>query len=132
LKCHSFTGVIAMIARLCLSSLVLALVAGVASADPKRPLRGPAQWRPCGPGDSSTGNKCAPQMYRGADMRPACETHDQCYANKSGTQKECDQRFLADMKRQCDLAGNPAGCYRRARVLYFLVRIAGADAYKNG
>ena len=121
-----------MLARLVLVGVALAAVSGPASADTNRPLRGPFQWRPCGPGDTNTGNKCAPQTYRGVDMRPACQAHDNCYANKSGSQKQCDQRFLADLKARCDQGGNPGGCYRRARILYLLVRIGGADAYKNG
>lgn len=120
-----------MLARFLLVGIALALVANLASADTKRPLRGPLQWRPCGPGNTNTGNTCAPQTYRGADLRPACHNHDKCYENKSGTQKECDERFLADMKAQCDKAGNPCGCYRRARILYTLVRIGGRSAYEK-
>ena len=115
-------------ARSLLVGLALALMTSSASA---QPFRGPLQWRPCGPGDTATGNQCAPQTYRGVDLRPACQAHDNCYGSKSGTQKECDLRFRDDLRALCDAGGNPCGCYRRAQILYLAVRIGGKSAYEK-
>ena len=118
-----------MLARAQLAGLVFALTATSALADTRRPLRGPAQWRPCGPGDTRTGNTCAPQTVKGIDMRPACEAHDTCYNKRPLNRKQCDQKFRDDVRALCDANGNPRGCHRRAQVLYLLVRVGGAEVF---
>ena len=120
-----------MLARFLLAAVAVVFVAGSASADTRRPFRGPFQWRPCGPGDTHTGNKCSPQTFKGADLRPACAAHDACYENKPLNRKQCDLKFRSDLRALCDAGGNPRGCYRRANVLYLLVRVAGADAFRR-
>jgi hypothetical protein len=113
-----------MLARVLLVGIVLVAAAGSASAQPKR-------WRPCGPGDTTTGNRCVPQTFRGVDFRPACQNHDRCYEQRR-PQKACDREFRDQMRALCDAGGNPRGCYRRAQVYYLMVRLVGWTAYTGG
>jgi hypothetical protein len=72
-------------------------------------------YRPCGVGDSWSGNRLVKQGFFGADFRPACQAHDTCEA----APRDCDRQFLSDMYATCDSSTNPRKCRKKARS-YFL------------
>uniref|UniRef100_A0A7M5X6Y9 Uncharacterized protein n=2 Tax=Clytia hemisphaerica TaxID=252671 RepID=A0A7M5X6Y9_9CNID len=89
----------------------------------------------CGSGWSAK----IPYMYKKL-LTPACNKHDVCYScgKKFGwSQKPCDVRFKKDMYRlcRCKLTGwrvvlRPL-CYKRALLLYSIVRLFGKKHYNK-
>ncbi len=86
-------------------------------------------WRPCGPGNSCGGNRLFRQGSHGADFRPACQAHDDCYQNGCGRRKDCDRQFRDEMFAACDCSSNPGACRRHARAHYIGARLFGWLAY---
>ncbi len=86
-------------------------------------------WRPCGPGETYSGNRFIPQGAFGADARPACERHDQCYRDVVTGRKVCDQTFRNELRCECEHSTHPWLCKRFAGLAYFGVRVAGRSAY---
>lgn len=116
-----------------LTVLALALVCGLSdSASAAGRSRGPTScpwWRPCGPGETFGGNKRIPQGAFGADARPSCERHDQCYRDAVTGRKVCDQNFRNDLRCECENSTHPWLCKRLAGVAYALVRVSGRSSY---
>ncbi|QEL14099.1 hypothetical protein [Limnoglobus roseus] len=86
-------------------------------------------WRPCGPGETYGGNKRVPQGAFGADARPACEKHDQCYRDAVTGRKICDKAFRDDLRSACENSRHPWACKRAAGLGYVAVRVAGRSSY---
>lgn len=82
-------------------------------------------WRPCGPGNTWGGNKLCAQGFYGADFRPACQRHDECYESGCCNRKACDQQFYHDMCEACECSTNPAACRRKAKMYYTAARLFG-------
>jgi len=89
------------------------------------------QRRPCGPSFIPAPFRIlVPQRAGGADLRPACRVHDQCYAGECGfSREECDCQFLHNMLCQCECARNPKKCQRKAWMYYNLVSKFGESSY---
>lgn len=77
---------------------------------------------PCGP-DSFPGplRFLLPQGHKGADFRPWCRKHDDCYDTPGSIQKVCDDRFLEDLLAECEHSWRPGGCRRKVRIFHWLV-----------
>lgn len=82
-------------------------------------------WRPCGPGNSWTGNRWLPQGFYGADFRPACANHDACLASGNFSRRECDEQFHQNMLNACANSSNPRACARQAHKYYAAARLFG-------
>ncbi len=91
------------------------------------------QRRPCGPSFIPAPLRIfIPQRAGGADLRPACRNHDQCYSGQRGLSRdECDQNFLQDMLSQCDCARNPKKCQRKAWMYYNLAKKFGESSFQK-
>jgi hypothetical protein len=89
-----------------------------------------ADDRPCGPeGLPPALRALVPQGFRGADFRPACRKHDQCYVYGE-SKKSCDRQFLNQLKNACGSSARPRACRRRVRRMYVAVRLFGRRAYR--
>ena len=84
--------------------------------------------RSCGVGPMSF---LTPQGHRGADFRPACSRHDDCYSSGLFSRKQCDRDFLNGMLCSCQNSKNPAACARRARFMHMNVRLFGGLFYNK-
>jgi len=70
------------------------------------------------------------QGAAGADFRPACRQHDQCYAKGTCVPKEqCDREFLDNALRACDQSWWPNHCRRKAHFMSWLIETFGASSY---
>ncbi|WP_165225430.1 hypothetical protein [Aquisphaera insulae] len=76
-------------------------------------------YRPCGAGDTWTGNRLVKQGFFGADFRPACQGHDTC----ERAPRDCDRQFLRDMYAACENSTDPSRCRRKARNYYMGSRV---------
>ena len=86
---------------------------------------------PCGPeGVPPFLKRLIPQGFAGADFRPACRQHDDCYDNHGVPRKHCDQAFRADMYRACENSRHPRLCRMTANRRYRTVRLLGAPYRK--
>jgi hypothetical protein len=89
-----------------------------------------ADDRPCGPANLPPALQAlVPQGHRGADFRPACRRHDDCYVY-GGSKKSCDRQFLNDLRSSCEASARPRACRRRVRRMYVAVRLFGRRAYR--
>ena len=88
--------------------------------------------RPCGPESAPRLVKWfIPQGVAGADFRPACRHHDQCYATPGVDRAACDCQFLNEMLAQCAASRNPRRCHRVACRMYRAVRKYGQHAFER-
>ena len=88
--------------------------------------------RPCGP-DSMTGplRLLIPQGVSGADFRPACRRHDDCYDTPGANKSACDRRYLQEMQCACNQSRHPILCRIVARLMYRATARHGADAFRS-
>lgn len=82
-------------------------------------------WRPCGWGNTWGGNRLFPQGANGADFRPACQAHDDCYANGCNRRGDCDRQFRNDMFQACECSNHPGLCRMKARYYFTVTRVFG-------
>lgn len=92
------------------------------------PALGDCNGRPCGVGPLRA---LTPQGHRGADFRPACQQHDNCYSRGLFSRKQCDNAYLQNMLCACQNSRNPAACERRAKWMHLNVRLFGGLFYKK-
>lgn len=104
--------------RLILAFLCFCTMNSFASAD--------CNGRPCGVGPMRW---LTPQGHRGADFRPACQQHDNCYSQGLFSRKTCDNNYLNGMLSACQNSRNPKACARRARFMHGGVRLFGGLFY---
>jgi len=88
-------------------------------------------WRPCGPGETYSGNKRIPQGAFGVDIRPACERHDRCYEDPTTGRKVCDDAFHRELRCMCESSTHPWLCKRAAKLGYISIRLFGGGSKSN-
>ena len=88
------------------------------------------QRRPCGP-DSLKGpaRLLIPQGGGGADFRPTCEAHDNCYGTLGSDRDQCDLNWKSDMLSACQSANRKCACRRRAKFMHRVVSKHGQGAF---
>jgi RHS repeat-associated protein len=68
-------------------------------------------------------------------FKPACDSHDGCYGVCGASKQLCDDKFLKDMKAECDKAiSNPIlkqKCYQNAESYAWAVRGWGDNAFNT-
>ena len=86
--------------------------------------------RPCGP-DSIVGplRLLIPQGHSGANFRPSCRYHDNCYSTPGADRYQCDLKWLNQMLAACNCSRRPRACQRGARIMYRFVRKYGQEAF---
>lgn len=112
-----------------LAILALAMTAFVSGSSAQ--AGGPGScppWRPCGPGNSFGGNRLVQQRFFGADMRPACATHDACLAS-GASRRQCDRQFLGNMNGACENSRHPFLCRVKAFHYFTSARLFGGLYY---
>ena len=88
---------------------------------------------PCGP-DYLRGplRGLIPQGFMGADFRPACRFHDECYTVPGTGRLYCDREFQRRMDHACSRSACPLGCRLVNRMMYTSSRLFGARGYSEG
>ncbi len=71
-----------------------------------------------------------PQEIGDINIRPSCQSHDDCYASPGSNRKCCDQAFLTMMLEQCECSEHPRRCKMAARGIYFAERTMGWRAHR--
>ena len=67
---------------------------------------------PWGAGCGDENSDCfVPDNLAGADLTPACRSHDDCYDTHGSDQNHCDSKLGRDIKRTCDIASAGGACY---------------------
>ncbi len=88
--------------------------------------------RPCGPAAMKGPLRfLIPQGVCGADFRPACHQHDDCYDEPGVNKDRCDRRFLRDMECACSQSKHPRLCRFVARVMYRATKKRGSLAFRS-
>lgn len=86
------------------------------------------QRRPCGPGTRRNLIRLfIPQGFAGADFKPACREHDNCYGLKGADKAACDAAMHAQMLCACGNSRRPRLCRLTANIMYSSVRSSFAD-----
>lgn len=105
-------------------------------------------WGPLDPAiaeiPAPDGCSLVPDRFDGCAFTPACDGHDLCYSDCDMSRRDCDRRFLDDLRAACEecsrrrpFPGDRARrrwlrrCRRRARVYYRGVRVLGRGPYVN-
>jgi hypothetical protein len=105
------------------AAMILCFAVQTASAD---------DCYPCGADSMGpVAKKLIPQEFRGADFRPACRRHDNCYDTPGSNKRECDRQFLHDLQCSCKYSENPIACRCVARMFYVSVKLGGCNAFKK-
>jgi hypothetical protein len=86
------------------------------------------QRRPCGPGTRRNLIRLfIPQGFAGADFKPACRQHDNCYELKGADKAACDAAMYAQMLCACENSRRPRLCRLTARIMYRSVQSPFAE-----
>lgn len=89
------------------------------------------QCHPCGPPTMplSLRKRFVRQEFEGADFRPACISHDDCYKISGISRACCDENFRLDSLQACRSSSNPRRCKQIANSRYRMIRIFGKKSY---
>jgi hypothetical protein len=86
-----------------------------------------AAARPHAPnGCGTTSTAWVPELH----FTPACNRHDICYSTPGVVRRDCDRRFLYDMRAICDARWDRISCRMLADLYYAAVRILGRWAFE--
>jgi hypothetical protein len=89
-----------------------------------------AQERPCG-GSEGFLSKLIPQGWKGADFKPACITHDDCYDTYGAERAACDERLRQSLLASCENSRRPRQCKRVVRLMHKGVRKFGEKGFRK-
>jgi hypothetical protein len=99
----------------------------------------PAPTNACGPQNDPDLAEAIPDAWGSADFRPACNTHDECYAVCNKPRAACDEGILTDLVQACRKAYNSVWledelhfCYSAALIYYDFVVRNGETPYSEG
>jgi len=70
-----------------------------------------------------------PQQVGGADFRPACRAHDNCYGTAVWSRRSCDLAFRDHLLAACDRSRYPLACRAAAQSMFLLTRGFGQSSY---
>lgn len=70
-----------------------------------------------------------PQQVGGADFRPACRAHDNCYGAAVWSRRSCDLALRDNLFTACSNSRHPIACRTTAQTMFVLTRAFGRSSY---
>lgn len=86
--------------------------------------------RPCAPSWlPAPFARLVPQQFGGADFRPACRAHDNCYGAAVWSRRSCDLALRDNLFAACATSRYPIACRATAQSMFLLTRAFGQGSY---